>query len=139
MKKLFALAFVALSLMTSCSSDESVSVTEEKLVKKWYYKSFQANGETDAYGHQACSKDYIQFLADGTYIEHYVNTCSPLDTETFTGSWVLEGNTVAVSIDGDNFSGKVTKISATELQITQNGDYDEDGDDEKIKANFTNN
>lgn len=138
MKKVFALAFVALSLMTSCSSDESVSVTEEKLVKKWYYKSFQANGQTDVYEHQLCSKDYVQFLADGTYIEHYINTCSPLDTETFTGSWVLEGNTVAVSIDGDNYNGKITKITDTELQITEEGDYDEDGDDEKSRTNFRN-
>lgn len=139
MKKVFAFAIVALSLVTSCSSDDSLSVTEEKLVKKWYFKSSQANGQTEVYDHLTCGKDYIEFLPDGNYSEYYVNECNPTSAGTETGNWDLEGNTVFVSLSGNSFSGKVTELSSTKLQITLVADYDDDGDTENVKVNFTNN
>lgn len=137
MKKLFAFAFIALSLFSSCSSDDSVNVTEEKLTKKWYYKSYQANGTTEVYEHQSCTKDYMEFIADGSYKESYVQTCSPLSIGTSTGNWTLDGNEVFIVLEGESYSGKITSISDTKLQITVVADYDDDGDDENIKANFT--
>jgi major membrane immunogen (membrane-anchored lipoprotein) len=139
MKKLILFAFVSLSVLSSCSSDDAVNVSEEKLTKKWYYKSYQSNGNTEAYEHLPCGKDYMQFLADGTYVEYYVNDCDPIDDGSSTGNWVLDGNTVFVTIDGDAFDGKITKLSATDLQITVMADYDGDGEDEKVKVNFKSN
>ena len=139
MKKLFVFAFVSLSMLSSCSSDDSVNVSEEKLTKKWYYKSYQANGATEAYNHLPCGKDYVEFLADGSYIEFYINDCDPTISGFSTGNWVLDGSTVAVAIEGDNYSGKVTKLSNTDLQLTVTADYDDDGDEEKVKVNFTSN
>ncbi len=139
MKKIFSLAFIALSLFSSCSSDDSVDASEEKLAKKWYYKNYQANGQTEVYEHMTCTKDYVEFLVDGTYKEFYVEQCTPLSTSVDTGNWDLEGNTVYVTLSGDSFSGKITSISSTALQITIVGDYDDDGDEENIKVNFTNN
>lgn len=139
MKKLFLFALASIAMLSSCSSDDSVKVTEDKLTKKWYYKSYQANGETEVYDHLSCAKDYVEFLPNGSYIEFYVNNCSPLETGSSTGNWDLDGNTVAVAIDGENYSGKVTKLSDTELQLTVRADYDDDGDEENVKVNFTNN
>ena len=140
MKKLFLFAFVSLSLFSSCSSDDdSINVTEEKLTKKWYYKSFQANGSTEAYEHLPCAKDYIEFLADGVYKEYYINECNPTVSGSSTGSWIIEGSTVAVAIEGENYSGIVTKLTSTDLQLTVTGDYDDDGDEEKAKVNITSN
>ena len=51
----------------------------------------------------------------------------------------MDGNTVAVAIEGENYSGKVTKLSDTQLQLTVRADYDDDGDEENVKVNFTNN
>ncbi|WNM17862.1 lipocalin family protein [Flavobacterium capsici] len=139
MKKLIVVALAVVALFASCSSDDSVKVTEEKLAKKWYYKSDQANGNTYPYEHMSCAKDYIQFLADGSYLEYYITTCTPLNFGTSTGNWVLDGNTVTVSIDGDINSGKITSISDTALQISVVYDYDGDGDEETVKVNFTSN
>lgn len=139
MKKIVFFAFVLVSSLSSCSSDDAVNVSEEKLLKKWYYKSYQANGTLEAYDHLPCGKDYLEFLADGLYREVYINECNPTATGTSTGSWVLEGNTVAVAIEGENYSGTITKLSSTELQITLMADYDDDGDEEKVRINLTSN
>ena len=139
MKKIVFFAFILLSTLSSCSSDDSVSVSEEKLIKKWYYKSYQANGTTEAYDHLPCGKDYMEFLADGLYKEFYINECNPTASGSSTGSWVIEGSTVAVSIEGENYSGKVTKLTTTDLQITLMADFDDDGDEEKVRANYTSN
>lgn len=139
MKKLFASTFIALALFSSCSSDDSVNVTEEKLAKKWYYKSYQANGTTEVYEHESCAKDYAEFLANGSYVESYVQNCSPLSIGTSSGNWTLDGSRVFVTLEGESFNGKITSISDTKLQITVVGDYDDDGDDENIKVNFTSN
>ena len=139
MKKIFLLPILSLLMLSSCSSDDSINVSEDKLIKKWYYKSYQANGTTEAYEHLPCGKDYMEFLADGLYKEVYINECNPTSGGTSTGSWVLEGSTVAVAIEGENYSGKVTKLSTTELQITLMADFDDDGDEEQVRANFTSN
>jgi hypothetical protein len=139
MKKIFLLPILSLLMLSSCSSDDSVTVSEEKLTRKWYYKSYQANGTTDAYEHLPCAKDYVEFLANGTYIEYYITNCNPTSIGNSTGSWILEGSTVAVAIDGENYSGKVTKLTTTDLQLTLTADYDDDGDEEKVRVNFTSN
>ena len=139
MKKLFVFAFVSLSMLSSCSSDDSVNVSEEKLTKKWYYKSYQVNGQIYPFEHMSCGKDYMELLANGTYIEYYVNTCNPIDDGISSGNWVLEGNTLAIAI-GDGFEGgKITKLTDTELHVTATKDFDDDGDTEKVKYTFTNN
>ncbi len=139
MKKIVVFAFTALLSLLSCSSDDSVNVSEEKLAKKWYHKSSQANGSTEAYEHMPCGKDYIEFLADGTYKEFYINECEPTVSGESIGNWVLEGNTVSVAIEGESYGGKITKLSDTVLQITFVADYDDDGDEENVRVNFTSN
>jgi hypothetical protein len=139
MKKLFVLALVSLSFLSSCSSDDSVNVSEGKLTKKWYYKSYQFKGTTEVYEHMSCGKDYMEFKLDGSYVEFYINDCEPTDYGTSTGNWILEGNTVIVASNGENFSGKITKLNDTNLQISIMADYDDDGVDEKVKVNFTSN
>ena len=139
MKKLFLFAFVSLSLFSSCSSDDSINVTEEKLTKKWYYKSYKVNGTTGAYEHLPCGKDYIELLPDGIYREFYINECDPIVSGTSTGSWIIDGTTIAIAIEGDSYSGKITKLSATDLQIKATTDFDEDGEDEVVLLNYTSN
>jgi len=134
-----AFAFTALLLMSSCSSDDSVNVSEEKLAKKWYYKSYQVNGQIYPFEHMSFGKDYMELVAGGTYVEYYINSCEPFDDGTSTGSWVLEGSTLAIAI-GDGFEGgKITKLTDTELQYIENKDFDDDGDTEKVKYTFTSN
>lgn len=137
MKKVLALAFVAISFLTSCSSDETVSVTDEKLKRKWYFRSYQSQGETVQYVHQNCVKDYFELLSDGVFTNNYVTSCGPLIYFTSTGSWTVSGDLITTNESGESKTGKITKLSDTNLQITYQGDFDEDGEEETMKVNYT--
>lgn len=137
MKKVVAFALVALSLLASCSSDESISVSEEKLIRKWYFKSFKVEGETIQYDHQDCVKDYLELFPDGVYTNNYVTSCAPLNYFTDAGSWTLSGDEITFNDSGDVKIGKITQLTSTNLQITVQGDFDDDGDEETMKTNYT--
>lgn len=139
MKKVFALAFVALSLMTSCSSDDSVSVTEEKIAKRWYIKSYVSEGQTVVYQHQSCEKDYVHFFNDGTSEQQEIYDCAPFDVDVYYSNWAFEGKNISFDFFESPYNGKITKLDNNNLQITVVDDFDEDGNAEDIKINFTSN
>ena len=142
MKKLFLLlSFVAVSL-TSCSDDDSsssVAVNEANLMKKWYYVSYEVAGQTIPYDNLACGRDYIQLKADGVIDEYTVWACDPIDADTETGTWFLNGNTITANFLVESVTGTVSSLTATTLQVTDTFDFDDDGTDETVKINYSTN
>ena len=105
MKKIVALlVVVAIALsFSNCSNndDDSTSVTEANFTKKWYYVSYEVNGQTIPYENSECARDYIKFISGGTFEEYLVMSCDPLVAETVNGTWSLSGNTITLTFEGD--------------------------------------
>lgn len=139
--KFLTLAIVfAFGFLTSCSSDDDgFTVTQEQLIKKWYYKEYVVAGITIPYDHEECGRDYSEFLADGIFKEYYIWECDPIDSETDLGTYTLSGNVVTVNISGETYNATVTGISATTLQLSTQTDFNDDGTDETVIINFTSN
>ena len=143
MKKIITLfVLVAMSLSFSyCSDDDndSTAVTEANIAKKWYYVSYEVNGQTIPYENSECARDYIKFISGGTFEEYLVMSCDPLVAETVNGTWSLSGNTISGTIFGETVTGTVSSLTATTLQITDTFDFDDDGTDETVKINYSTN
>lgn len=141
MKKGLILCLILSTItMSSCSdsNEEAVVVTVEKLMKKWYNKSYNINGTTFPYdSHMTCGKDNIEFSTGAVYTQNDVTACEPTETTTVTGTWSLEDDIVTVFINNITTVAKITRLSETDLQLTTVSDWDGDGQIETIKANFT--
>ena len=112
MKKMFTLA-LGLVLLGSCSSDDSGSSTIDTAQltnKKWYYSNSIVNGVSFPYlDHEACGKDYIEFLAGGVYRDVDVWDC---ENDITTGTWSLNGETITVNVanEGSN-NGNIVSLT----------------------------
>jgi hypothetical protein len=139
MKKFLTLA-LGLVLFVSCSGDDNDNVIDAtKLTnKKWYFASYKVAGQTVPYENQdaSCGRDYNEFLSTGVLIDGYFNNC-----ELFTsqGSWVLDGDKISVSMDGEIGTATIKSLTATSLELETVGDFDDNGTDETIRAIFTSN
>lgn len=132
MKKLLTLGFAALFL-ASCSNDDGDSSYEaSQLQKKWYFVSTTIAGQTFPYDdHEACGKDYIEFLSNMTYRTVDVWEC---EEYAETGSWsLMDGNMLMV--DGDEAT--IKSLNATNMTLTLKYDYDDDGDIDTITEKLT--
>ncbi|MFP9112326.1 lipocalin family protein [Flavobacterium sp. RHBU_3] len=142
MKKVFGLLAVV-ALMTSCSDDDSSSVTVSEATLstgKWYYSSSKysalGQGVDQAYEHQcASSKDYIMF-ADGVFSDSYHD--SGCDEYVDTAAYTISGKTVTVDYgDGDTETYTVTALSSTKLVLETS--YTESGMTVKYTDTYTSN
>jgi hypothetical protein len=136
MKKLVVF-FMLAALSFSCSnSDDAVKVTEAKLVGKWYFKTTKVMGETFPYDdHEPCGKDYLEFREDGFVVNGDVWDCELY--EEVTGVWVIDGNKVIISDDGEAESATVTKLNNTTLVVKLRTDYFDDGELVDVVFTFT--
>ena len=140
MKKMFTLA-LGLVLLGSCSSDDSGSSTIDTAQltnKKWYYSNTIVNGVSFPYmDHEACGKDYIEFLAGGVYRDVDVWDC---ENDITTGTWSLNGETITVNIvnEGSN-NGNIVSLTTNSLTVSSSFDFNEDGTSETVIQNFTSN
>lgn len=139
MRKIFTLG-LGLLLLSSCSSDDNGSSADvSKLTnKKWYFSKYVVLGQTIPYENDdaTCGRDYNQFLSNGVLEEGYYNNCELYLDE---GAWVLEGNKLIGSFEGDVQTATIKKLTDTALEIESKADYDEDGDEETVKVVFTSN
>ena len=140
MKKIFTLA-LGLVLLGSCSSDDSGSSTIDTAQltnKKWYYSNSIVNGVSFPYlDHEACGKDYIEFLAGGVYRDVDVWDC---ENDITTGTWSLNGETITVNVanEGSN-NGNIVSLTTNSLTVSSSFDFNEDGTSETVIQNFTSN
>lgn len=133
MKKIFTLALGFL-ILASCSSDDNgSSIDASKFTdKKWYAVSIKVLGQTipaDS-DYPECGREYIMFKTGGVFATSYFNE----DCQEFVevGSWVLDGKTIATNQDGSITNAKIKKLTDTQLQVTTQEDYNEDGKTETI-------
>lgn len=143
MKKLLLFVSIFAISLVSCSDDDdnSTTVNEANLLKKWYFKEYVVAGQTIPYVNEPCGRDYMEFLTGGVYKEYYVYSCDPTEADTDTGAWALSGTTLTVNILGDTYSGTISSLTSTTMQLTTTADFDDDTStpDVSIKINFTSN
>lgn len=134
--KLSAFIFSAFSIV-SCSSDNEMSITAP-IEGKWYFKEYQVKGQTYPYsGHEACGKDYLQFGvngANGIGKEVDVLGCTEFPNDF---QYVLNGNTLTITDQGQTASGGVVELSEVTLRIKTVYDFDEDGAVDNVITVFT--
>ena len=135
MKKIYALGLGLLFLASCASDDGGSSVDESQLTKKWYYVSSVYSGITIPYDdHEACGKDYIEFVTGGIMRDVDVWDC---EEDVYMGIWSLDGNKLTVGSDGESSVVTISKLNETTLQVKAKYDLDEDGDEETVVQNFT--
>lgn len=114
----FAAYFLLVTLsLVSCSKNDDGPSTSGNLVGKW---EFFKEGEVidgkeylELYEHEAgCSKDYVEFTADGTSIEGEYNEDCTLDT--YESIYVKSGNTITVE---DGQSVQILQLDGSTLKV----------------------
>ena len=132
--------------MVSCSDDDDASsnadssVNMSKLTKKWYYVSDQVNGVTFPYDdHEACGKDYIEFLEDGTAITADVYECNDGQpaVEEIELPYTVDGKKISINLMGTALTATVKELNDTRLVVEVEEDYDENGTIDRIKQTYT--
>lgn len=136
MKKIVVL-FLLVAISFSCSkSDDSVNVTEAKLVGKWYFKTTKVAGLTFPYDdHEPCGKDYIQFREDGFVVYGDVWDCELI--EDVVGLWSINGDKITINEDGETQTVKVTTLNSSTLVIKYKDDYFENDSEVTVISTFT--
>ncbi|MCW4468174.1 lipocalin family protein [Flavobacterium sp. MFBS3-15] len=143
MKKVIGLG-LAVALFASCSDDDSSSgsINPDNLLKKWYYVSVNANGETELWDdHEACGKDYIEFSSGGVLTNVDVYGCdgnTPL-TDVFNAAYTVNGNKITATAGGETQTVTIKKLTASELKVAYTTDYDGDGDEETVTETYSSN
>ena len=134
--RLLFLGLAAL-MLTSCSNDDdnSTSIDSTELTKKWYYSSTVFGGTTFPYDdHEACGKDYIEFVEGGVLRDVDVWDC---EEDVYLMAWDLNGNKITLSDGLDTAVGTIKKLTDSELHVQSKYDYDDDGDMETVIEKFT--
>jgi hypothetical protein len=136
MKKIFAIALIALFALGSCKKKKDTCAINATSVSGTYritaimYKANSSATEMNIYDtyYDACEKDDLyKFLAAGLFEYEDAGTdCSPAGD--YSGTWSLSGNTIVV--DGD--PATVESFDCTNLYISV-ADFFNAGD----KATFT--
>jgi hypothetical protein len=124
MKKLKIVLFSVLALgltLTSCGDDDSSSNnTSGNLVGKWIYsQEKEGNGPLTDYEHtEGCDKDYMEISAQEIKDAWFYKDGTECVEESETATYTRNGNTLTVTEGGMSFSGKIEKLTATELEIS---------------------
>lgn len=103
------IAFSSLFLV-SCNDEEDISSGD--IVGTWEWDFFDSE---DYWG-----KQYVQFNADGEYIEVNLNADGTIDYIDRGGQWERNGNTVIISDEGEEIptAAVITKLSNEDLTLT---------------------
>lgn len=141
MKKLFLLLLASMVFGCSNDDDNGESIDYDQLTKKWYFVSETVDGTTNLYDdHEACGKDYIEFLDDGTFYYVDIFGCDanePL-ADTSEAVWVREGNQITVTTVGEQvFTIRRLTSSVFEFEVVY--DHDNNGTTETVIQKFSNN
>lgn len=134
--KLLFLGLAALTL-TSCSNDDdnSASIDTTELTKKWYQSATVVGGVTFPYDdHEACGKDYIEFVPGGVLRDVDVWDC---DEDVYLMAWELNGNEITLTDGSQTAVGTIQKLTASEFHVHTEYDYDGDGDMDSIVEKYT--
>ncbi len=120
----------------ACSSDDSDSLDYSKLTRKWYNVSEKVAGTTFPYDdHEACGKDYIEFMDSnmGRFVD--VWGCeSGVQTDESEFVWVREGKNLI--LDGVE-AATIRKVNSSTLELSTEYDYDGDGEDDTVILRYT--
>ena len=139
MKKIFTLG-LSIFMLAACSSNDSrSSIDSAKLTnKKWFYSKYLVLGQTIPYENEdpSCGKDYNLFMANGTMQDGFYSNCELYVDE---GTWVLNGNKITGTFEGEAQTVTITNLTDSTLEIESKGDFNEDGKEETVKVVFTTN
>ncbi|AWA30816.1 hypothetical protein HYN48_12410 [Flavobacterium magnum] len=132
MKNILKVAVLVLSMsFVGCSSDDD----EASIVGKWNFskEGLAAQGQevlTDYTHATGCTKDNVEFKADGTISEtYYDDACA---ASTSNGTYTKSGNTVVVTMDGVATTYEVKQLSGSTLKV-----YDTESIDGQSFTNVT--
>ncbi|HSD15005.1 MAG TPA: hypothetical protein VLB74_10185 [Flavobacterium sp.] len=123
MKKISILFVSALTLgavFTSCNKDDDNSSATTSIEAKWVYaKEGVIVDDTEVlhdYVNDCSTKaDYIQLKTGGTLDDvWYDNECAE---DITPGSWLKNGNNIAVSMDGVNRTVEIMILNETTLKV----------------------
>lgn len=128
MKRIILLfvACVSLSMITSCSKDD----TSGSLEGKWEYSKygFGQNGQEFLFDYEhesGCTKDYI-VLTNNTTTEHsFFNPGTGCEEEIYTSTFTRNGNFITTNEDGEVL--EILNLTGSDLKLKY---IPEDGDDE---------
>jgi hypothetical protein len=121
--KIFFYLVLSILILVSCSKEDAVpTIDVSKLTKKWYPEAEIFLGETFPYeGHEECGKDFIEFFADGTYVDVDIFNC---EASIGRSTWDLNGDNLNLN-NPDLYDGmRITKLTDTVLEITGLADYE---------------
>ena len=141
MKKIFTLG-LGILMLAACSSDDNggSTINSSNLTnKKWVAVSFVVFGVTIPVDvdYPDCPRDFVMFKPAGVFASTYHNA----SCEEFVdnGTWIMEGNTITTNEDGDITVAVVKKLTATQLEVTTQEDYNLDGQMETVTLIMTSN
>jgi len=139
MKKFLGLGLLAIAF-ASCSDDDAGSTIDmNQLTKKWYTSTYSVGGVAMPDDNEPCGKDNIEFLAEGILKAVEVYDCNgntPV-TDSYTGTYTVNGHEVTLTLDGDSTTATVTELTATTLKVTYKEDFNEDGNLVDIVETYT--
>jgi hypothetical protein len=128
---LFVLALILGAVFASCTKDDSGPVDMNFIEGKWNFNKSTATSSgftipysTDYFKNEdGCSKDYVDIKTEG--VVKYGNYTAGCAFEEKTGTWTQSGNTITISVSGTSFNGtfNVASLSATELLLKIDGEY----------------
>lgn len=136
MKKLYYLLLMVLPLltMTSCSDDDSETVTDSSsIVGKWVPDRTQVNGIAIEYEHGTCGKDYIEFKDDGTF--EFVEIDNDCDRYIQEGTYTVSGSTLEMTSGEASNEGTYTVMNNI-LTFSDRYDYNGDGDVDDVVETY---
>jgi len=119
MKKLLGLAAIVLCI-TACSSDDNTktpSVNLNQLNKRWYYVATWVGGQKTDHKHEACGKDYLEFLDGGVAKDVDIYDCQK-DPDVSTGTYAVDAGTnkLTTVLDGETIIYTINKLNSKELE-----------------------
>lgn len=134
MKKLFNLAVLLVMLMTSvmfvgCSDDDDNEITSNNIVGTWKSTHWLADDEINDGSFFGTGEQYLQFKADGSFIEVDIEDDYIVGGEVafegsvtiLRGSWSQSDDKLHISGDLTPATFEIVKLTEDELTVTYMG------------------
>ena len=129
LSKTLIVLFLTAFTFSSCSDEEDGPTTSGNLVGKWEFfqegEKIGSNENLVSYAHQAgCTKDNVEFKADGTVVNKlYEIECELFEDEaTYTKS----GNSLTIVDNSGTTELSIQELTSTTLKVYST--YNEDGE-----------
>lgn len=135
--------FISITIFCSCVPDDEnntnppIMERNEKLTGLWYFDDAIINGEVFPYpDHEDCGKDYIEFRADGTFLQVDIWECEE-DIDA-SGTYTVSSETITITYsENDIQSIKIINLTNQNLTLESNYDYNDNGEEEAVQQRFT--